>query len=681
MADEKISTEKLLQLRNEIKMAEALNKEELEPICVDGLRRYVGNHVPAFGQNWDIVLNEVYPIVQANLPAIFFRNPRAFLHPKNKTFIARRRDPISGKMVDVQLDSSKSAKTQEYLLNYAMQEINYKKETRKVLLDALIFPHGIMWHGYKGDFGMTEEQSITIKNENVFVKRISPLKFLKDPCVNMSNIDEGRWVARIIDVPLQDILEDDRLDVDKNLKGFTGFGDRIGRIEDKLQQTGGDFLRASAYIRSLIDFTDKEYKNKVGARFVKVYEVFLRPSKKEARDGKKGQILLLTDEQQKPLRINSWSIKAEGFPSKALQFNELNDSHFGISDVSTYKSIADQKNIITNLQIRNAQEMTKTWVAIAKGGAGEEDIERVQRGDNSIVMFDGDTVQGKMSVTGAGGGASNELYLIDQRIQRNLEDKSGVTDLKRGYLQSGEESATSVKIRAAGGSARPMYRQDIMTDFLKDSMKYLVQLIKQFMPYKEAVRIVGSLDLEWSDNPTEEEIQAEVDVDIDAYSMLPEDPMQEMNNFMTVLNLMIQGLRDPIVSEKLRQEGKTVNLSPILEQILMRMKIRNPDIFRNIQPGETQGYCSVEQLKEGQANAVSALTGQPIPFPPKPTDDHQAKLEIYNTVNTLTQMAGQVSDALQQLIQVQGQLLQQKMDEEAKPGNQAKLTKPFSATT
>jgi hypothetical protein len=37
----------------------------------------------------------------------------------------------------------------------------------------------------------------------------------------------------------------------------------------------------------------------------------------------------------------------------------------------------------------------------------------------------------------------------------SLEDKSGVTDLKRGFLQSGEESATSVKIRNAGGGARP----------------------------------------------------------------------------------------------------------------------------------------------------------------------------------------------------------------------------------
>ena len=84
-----ISKERLVALKNEIKMAEALNKEDLEPILISSLRRYVGEHVPLIGQNWDIVLNEVYPVIQNNLPSIFFRNPRAFLKPRNKTYIAK----------------------------------------------------------------------------------------------------------------------------------------------------------------------------------------------------------------------------------------------------------------------------------------------------------------------------------------------------------------------------------------------------------------------------------------------------------------------------------------------------------------------------------------------------------------------------------------------------------------
>lgn len=679
MQTDKLSDERLITLKNEIDMAEALNKEELEPIIAESLQRYVGEFVPVFGGDWDIILNEVYPIIQSNLPSIFFRNPRAFLKPRNKTYIVKKRNPVSGQKEDTELDSALSAKTQEHILNYLLTEIKYKPEVRRVLLDALLFPHGVLWHGYKGDFGMTEEQSIFIKDETIFVKRISPLRFLKDPNVQISNIAEGKWVGRIIDIPLVDLVEDNRLDVDKQLiKGYKGFGDRVGSNSEKqYRQTGGkDSLVLSSIRKNLLDFTSKDFQESRAAKFVRLYELYLRPNKKEARDGSQGWILLLTNEQKKPLRINDWNIKAEGFPSHILQFNELPDAMFGLADVSTYKDVADQKNTVVNLQLRNAQENSKVWVALAKSGTAEEDIEHIRKGEQSIVMFEGDTVQGKMMVASGGGQASSELYLLDQRIQKNLEDKSGVTDLKRGFLQSGEESAASVKLRAAGGSARPAYRQDIMADFLKDSFTFLNQLSKQFIPYDKAVRIVGSLDLEWSEELSEEELQADVDVEIDVYSMLPENPEKELQELNSLLVMMFEGLRDPVIAQKIAQEGKVINLSPVIEQILLRMKIRNPDIFRNIKPEESQGFVSVQQIREARENVNASVRGAQIPFPPKPGDDHIAKLEVYTSIKALLDEAGQISDALNQLIQIQTALLEQEQQKQAAPGNKPRLKAP-----
>lgn len=679
-----ISKERLVALKNEIKMAEALNEEELQPVLTNALSRYIGDYVPPFGKGWDIVLNEVYPIIQNNLPSIFFRNPRVFLKPRNKTYIAKRRDPISGDMVETQSDSTKSATTQEAIANYAISDtqMRYKKEVRKCLLDALLFPYAVLWHGYKGEFGMTEEQSIYIEQEQVYAKRLNPMRFIKDPSVNISNIEEAKWVGRVIDIPLQDLVEDDKLDVDKNIiKGFKGFGERIGTATELTANIGKkpeDYVKISR--RNLLDYTDEEYKKSREVQFVKLYEIFLRPTKKEKREGKKGYIILLCEEQEKPLRVNDWKIKAEGFPSKILQFNELNDNLFGLSDVETYGNVADQKNAIINLQLRNAQENSKVWVGISKEGVNEEDIQHIQKGDNSIVLFETGMPRDRMFVASPGGSASSELYLIDGRIQKNLEDKSGVTDLKRGFLQSGEESAASVKIRAAGGGARPAYRQDIMSDFLKESLHYIIQLLRQFVPYKQAVRIVGSLDIEWSDNPSREELQADVDVEIDVISMLPENPEKEIQELNTILMLMIEGLRDPIISQKLAQEGKTMNLSPLIEQILLRMRIRDPEVFRNIKPEESQGYVSVQQVREAKQNVNASLTGQPIPFPPKQEDDHLAKLEVYTSVKEVLTMAGQVSDMLEQLIQVHMALLAEIQKKQAEPGQTVRLKKPLVKT-
>lgn len=695
----KIDKDELFDLKNQIIMAETLNREEIEPVMTESLSRYMGKFVPKYGYNWDIVLNEVYPIIQTNLPAIFFRNPRAYLKPRSKTYIAKVFDPTVGKKVDTEVDSQKSANTQEAILNYSLEKIKFKKETRKVLLDALLFQHGVLWHGYKGDFGMTEEQSLWVKDGMIFVKRLCPTRFIKDPNVNMANLDEAKWVGRIIDMPYKDLIEDDKFDIEKDIfknakiKGFKGYGNPVGKggkpygaadeYGNAIQKGGGDTFRLDTTHKNLLDYTDKAFQNSKYSKFVKLYEIYKRPTKKEARNGEKGKIIVLCFDQERPLRVNDWDVKAEGFPAKILQFNELPDAQFGMADLDTYKSIADQKNIITNLQIRNAQQNSKVYVAVAKDGNNEEDITKISKGDQTILLFEGDNITGKMSVQSASGSASNELYLIDQRIQKNLDDKSGVTDLRRGVLQSGEESAASVKMRAASASARPAYRQDIMTDFLKESLHYLNQLNKQYMPFEDAVRIVGSLDLIWSDKPTQEEIQAEVDVEIDPISMLPENPEDELAKLNQILNLMLQGIMQPEVAQKLQQEGMTINISPIIEQLLVRMKIKDPDIFRKIKPEESMGYASVQQLKFAQANVEAAMHGQPMQ-PPSPNDDHATQLGVYQPILQLLQEAGQAQthafQAIAQMAQIQTAMLQQQQEEQASGGNQPKIRKPSKVT-
>lgn len=687
-----LSKDQIWYLKNEILMAETINREEIEPIMAESLQRYMGIHTPKYGYNWDIVLNEVYPIVQTNLPAIFFRTPRAFLKPRNKTFIAKVFDPAIGKKVDTELDSQKSANTQEAILNYTLEKIKYKKETRKVLLDGLLFPHGVLWHGYKGDFGMTEEQSIFIDNEMVFVKRLCPTRFLKDPKVNFSNLDEAQWVGRKFQMLFTDLIEDDKLNVDKKLiKGYKGFGEKVGTASlnaagingvQTIQTGGGDTTPLLGMKRNLLDFTKDGFSDSPYANFVDVYEIYMRPSRKDARAGKKGRIVLLTFEQPEPLRDNKWDIKAKGFPVQLLQFNELPDAMVGINDVDTYKQIADQKNIITNLQLRNAQQNSKLYVALATGGiTGEEGIEKIQSGDQTIILFEGDSVNGKMDVKSGAGAASSELYLIDQRIQKNLDDKSGVTDLRKGVLQSGEESAASVRIRASNSSARPAYRQDIMKDFLQDSFLYLNDMLKQYMPVEDAVRIVGSLDLQWSDKPTEEEVQADVDVEIDAISMLPENPDDEIQMLNQILQLMIQGLTEPVIMQKIQQEGMTINLTPIIEQLLMRMKLKDPNIFRSIKPEESMGFASVQQLKFAQANVEAAMHGQSVQ-PPQEGDDHQAQLAVYQPILQILQEAGQAEthafQALSQLVAMQGQMMQDEQEKQANPGQQLRPKQPVN---
>lgn len=687
MADT-IPKEILARIKQEVILSEKINTNELEPVIRENLSRYVGRHIPnSMGaQDWDVVLNEVYPVIQRELPAIFFRNPRVFLKPRNKTFIAKRRNPTTGAMEEKELDASKSARTQEAILNYKLEEIRYKKETQKVLLDALLFQHGVLWHGYKGNFGMTAEKSLWIEDDDVFVQRLSPLNFLKDPCTPMSRLDEAYWIGRSFDIKMDDLIEDDILDVDrKQIKGRLGYGEMIEeKNPGKIGVTGGqDQIQIGRTVKPLSEFMDKDYKNSAMARFVRLHEIFIRPTPKEKREGKKGYILLFTKEQDKPLRVSDWQYKAKGWPSIILQFNPLNDDMFGLSDPEVWGRIADQKNAVVNLQLRNAKENSRVLMGFDKTLlSNEEDVDKIRQGDQCIIPFNGDPNTALKLISPSGMG-SGELYQLDARIQRNLEDKSGITELGMGRLQSGEESATSVEIRSQNMSARPAYRQDIMSDFVSDSVHYLNQLIKQYYPVDKAVRIVGSLDIEWSDQPTKEEIQAETDAEIDVLSMLPENPDKEIQEMQTILNLMYQALTTPQIMQKLGQEEMTINISPVIENLLLRLRVRNPDVFRHIKPEESQGFASVAELRTAGQNVKAALAGAPPPSPPQPGQDHNARLELYTEFMQLLQELGDTHAMriLTQLYQGQAALAQEEAEKSAKPGQTVKPLKMGASMT
>lgn len=166
---------KLSALHEEIKLAEVRNEKELLPLLKQNLQRYMGDFIPDIGANWDIILNEVYPIIQFNIPSIYYKNPRVYLKPRNKMTMTKKRNPQTEEMEEVWIEGSKAAKTQEAILNYCLEEIGYKREMQRVLLDALMGTHGVLWHGYKGDFGMTEEASYYIKSEQVFVEGFAQL--------------------------------------------------------------------------------------------------------------------------------------------------------------------------------------------------------------------------------------------------------------------------------------------------------------------------------------------------------------------------------------------------------------------------------------------------------------------------------------------------------------------------
>ena len=59
------------QIKQEIIMSKKLNEDVILPQMQEAIQRYTGTFIPNIGSNWDIALNEIYPIIQFNFPSIF----------------------------------------------------------------------------------------------------------------------------------------------------------------------------------------------------------------------------------------------------------------------------------------------------------------------------------------------------------------------------------------------------------------------------------------------------------------------------------------------------------------------------------------------------------------------------------------------------------------------------------
>ena len=184
--------------------------------------------------------------------------------------------------IPVQIDVNKSAKTQENLINFTYKDIKYKKYVRSVLSDALIFNFGVLWHGYKGDFGVNEEGSLTIKKEKVFVSRISPMDFIFDPKVNLNNLESAEWSGRILRRPKEEVYSDKKYKIPKtvNKKSENGL-----KYED---MTGFE-----------LKLSDEDVK-KLGET-VELQEIYYR------EDGE-WRILVYCEGIEEPIRDDKWVV-------------------------------------------------------------------------------------------------------------------------------------------------------------------------------------------------------------------------------------------------------------------------------------------------------------------------------------------------------------------------------------
>lgn len=636
------TVDEITSLWNQINLTEQVIKNQVVPSYIESLSHYIGETSFKLHNmdEVDVALNDTFPIVQQKLPFLFFRRPRAFVKPRRKFVLVTKTNPITGQREKIRVDGSKLARTTEHALNWNLHESGFEEEMDRVSLDLALSPYAVLWQSYAGKFGLRQDETMYVKEDSIFQKRIRPDLFLWD--TEGTHEEEWSWVGRKTLVKLEDVLDDPRYSSEKRrLEGSVGFGDPLRKSQ------GSDAINIGPRVMS--DLLDSSFKESIQSRRVWLYEIWQKPRLRDRLKGRRGKVFVLARDLPKPLFEDSWPLKQEGFPCELFRINPLNDSTLGIPDPKTYLEVVKEKQIETNLILRNLKQNSNLKVILNGSKFDESDVRKFVEGESAVLLSRDPLQQGDVTSLQAGS-VPSAAFQVAQNTDMQLQKQSAITQTRQGIKPPGEITATQAEILERGLESRPTLHQKLISRTLKKLMRKRVQLMKQFFKRQDIVPVMGTLDFEWSDEFSNDDITDEVDIEVDLVSMLPENPAVEIRNLLDMLRIMSDAMANPAIITKIQQEGHMFNFTPFIEQLLLRMNLRNEEMFRPVRPEEGEGFSPNSSLLLARQRAIRAIiTGE---FdPPQPGENHDVMLSVYQSLLQLLQAIQAPVGALPQLIQ------------------------------
>ncbi len=585
-----LSQDKIDKWLETISQDKQFQKDQKHDVWKDNIKRYTGRfHRPMVLEDREFVdVNFVYAYIKTVMPAVYFKDPYIFIQSRGEEDIEK-------------------ANVIEAIINYVWKEVNLKEEVKRVILDTLLFGVGWMKIGYTAEFGRTIENSLQgqatdrktpegkviefnefIKEENVFGTRISPF-----------NVFVPRGYHRFVDMPyiIEERLED--IDAVKNNKSYKNTSELVPT--HKLD-TGFQAIKAPNMLASptnkMAGSDNRDNVNKV-----MLWEVWDKREQKVYTFGKG---------VKKALQERDWDLDIEGFPYIPLKFNTVpnNDeqSHFyPISDIEPLiPQLTEQSRLRTSM-VKHRKKFMRKYI-VEKGAMDQDQMDVLKEPETGLIAEVNDIT--KITPT-ADVTVPSDLYRINDVIKNDLMEISGVNQLMLGGGSApGVNTATEANMVAQGASLRVTEKQDQVEDFTRDAARKLIQIMRQFVDREFRLRtMIEGKDVDITG--TREDLQAEVDVKIEAGSTQP--PTDTAIERKQLIDLAIGVLQQPLFQ-------RFVNPRILLQKIAKTFPaLKDSKIFT--------GGAEDEQIIAQQENQ---LLQQGMIQLVHPSDDHELHLKVHS---------------------------------------------------
>ena len=465
--------------------------------------------------------------------------------------------------------------------------IGAEKQERRGVDYALIYGTGIIKHAWNAQFGqdaawadqkqrrslapgvegtnsaahedlllplgpMTEHNS-TVAAGHTNIKAIAPWDFLIDS--DSITYEEAPWCAHRYTRRWADVIRDSRYDKEARK-----------RLEDKGPSGVSPFYMGEVMADAFKD-VDTAPQDAVDSGLCSMYEIY----DKSAR-----QLIIMSPDIDLPLLMRDYPYQAKDGPYSVLQFFPRDDSFWGIPYMDTFTN----EVLTINKALTNAADHYQRYTSRSRGIYNPSYIDPDKMKELAEAE-DGEYVEVRSLPAGAT--LDNAISHFPQpqitadtwkilEIFRGLQQQvSGISENDLGSGR-GVQTATEASIIQNQSSLRKGDMRFAVDQFLRDSARKTVNLMRQFYSGEDIMPVVGPDGQAFNITIAPRVLKGEYDVDIEPGST-------ERVDRQARLRQSIELFREAVAANPaLQQQGQMINLGELFKIILRDSEVvKNPD--------------------------------------------------------------------------------------------------------
>jgi|ETNvirnome_2_300_1030623.scaffolds.fasta_scaffold00270_15 hypothetical protein len=535
-------------------------------------------------------VNSVYNFVNLIVPNLAgVRDPFIRVKPKSKNIFIKT---PTGE--DQAVPTWRSTELMESVLNKTLNDIRFAEEIRKCVQDTMFYGFGVMKVGYgvetetDPNIESPEESDDTtrIKEEGIFVMRVSPLDFGFDPAA--TDVNDARYLVHRTVKPIDEV-----------------------RDSDVYKNTDEENLKAELPINVKKRAGTKEAEIK--GEFATIFE-YHDLLKNEISTVSKSSKKFLRDPRENPHDFT-------GSHFVILKFAGDIDAFRGIPMIEMVEDEAVALNETVTKMIRHL-DIFPGQVIAEKGALDEDEMQLWVDGEQGSILPVGNTalrenrVQKHPPVP-----MGNDYFNVINSLQSLMDRVLGIPDFQRPRT-SGRKSATEATFEQSDASIRREYFLGFVKDFILNITGKVAALIQQYYDRERTIRVEGETGFQFVDF-TKDDIAGEFDFDFDVQSVrfMSQSRVQQLIN---ALNIMAA---HPALQPMLRE----IDTSVLSKELFQQMDL-NIEQFKK-RPEVAHLEFDPEQENEFVRNGKRILD-------PRTLEDHRAHLEIHMPFVEEMQAAG-----------------------------------------